>query len=110
MWLWDDLDGKEDMDWVIDAVREGTLLTVTDGSLMEEHIPHVCSACFILECTQGRSRLIRAFPENSRSANAYRGELLGLMAIHLLLKAVEVVSPGSGGTVEIFSDCLGALG
>ena len=89
------------MDWVIDAVKEGTLLTVTDGSFMEEHIPHVCLVCFILECTQGRGRLIGAFSENSRSANAYCGELLGLMAIHLLLKAVEVVSQGSGGMVEI---------
>jgi hypothetical protein len=32
------------------------------------------------------------------------------MAIHLLLLAVNTVSPGLAGQVEIYSDCLGALG
>ena len=44
------------------------------------------------------------------AANAYRGELLGLMAVHLLLLAVETTSPGLRGSAAIYSDCLGALG
>ena len=32
------------------------------------------------------------------------------MAIHLLLLAVNTVSPGLTGRVKIYSDCLGALG
>jgi hypothetical protein len=44
------------------------------------------------------------------AANAYRGELLGLMAVHLLLLAVNTVSPGLSGSATIYSDCLGALG
>ena len=43
-------------------------------------------------------------------ANAYRGELLGLMAVHLLLLAVKTVSPGLSGSATIYSDCIGALG
>ena len=50
-----------------------------------------------------------SFPEASKAANAYQGELLGLMAIHLLLLAVNTVSPGLAGRVKIYSDCLGAL-
>ncbi len=44
------------------------------------------------------------------AANAYRGELLGLMAVHLLLLAVNTVLPGLSGSATIYSDCLGALG
>lgn len=43
-------------------------------------------------------------------ANAYRGELLGLMAVHLLLLAVNRVNPGLNGSTYIYLDCLGALG
>ena len=39
----------------------------------------------------------------------YCGELLGLMAVHLLLLAVETVLPGLSGCAMIYSDCLGAL-
>jgi hypothetical protein len=35
--------------------------------------------------------------------------MLGLMAVHLLLLAVNTVSPGLTGLVRVYSDCLGAL-
>jgi hypothetical protein len=40
---------------------------------------------------------------------SYRGELAGLMVIHLLLLAVNKVTPTLTGLVHIYSDCLGAL-
>jgi hypothetical protein len=40
----------------------------------------------------------------------YRGELLGLMAIHLILLAVNKLDKQLPGLVKIYSDCLGALG
>jgi hypothetical protein len=64
----------------------------------------------VLECTKGRGRLAGAFAEASAAANAHRGELLELMAVHLLLLAVKTVSPGLSGSATIYSDCLGALG
>ena len=42
-------------------------------------------------------------------ANAYQGELLGLMAIHLILLSVNKINPTLKGRVEIILDCLGAL-
>ncbi len=39
-------------------------------------------AAFILECTRHQGMLVGLFPEASKAANAFRGELLGLMAIH----------------------------
>lgn len=53
--------------------------------------------------------MIGSFSESSRVANAYRGELLGLMAIHLILLSMDKVHSGNAGSVKVVSDCLGAL-
>jgi hypothetical protein len=42
-------------------------------------------------------------------ANAYRGELLGLMAIHLIIVSINKMNLKLSGSVQIVSDCLGAL-
>ena len=108
-WLWDDLVIVGDEDWIFQAIQDGSIFAVTDGSYMKEHFPDVCSAAFVLECQQGRGRIVGSFVEKSSAACAYRGELLGLMAIHLLLLAANKVQPDIQGYVTIFSDCLGAL-
>jgi hypothetical protein len=53
--------------------------------------------------------LVVSFAEKSSSANAYRGELLGLMAVHLILLAVNTVHTDLKGSAHIYTDCLGAL-
>jgi hypothetical protein len=50
-----------------------------------------------------------AFSEQTMAACSYRGELLGLLAIHLILLSVNKVNPNLLGSVHIYSDCLGAL-
>jgi hypothetical protein len=95
--------------WLYEAVEDNTLVGVTDGSYIREICPHLCSAAVILECTKGRGRLVLSFPEQCLQANAYRGELLGLMALHLLLLAINKTKPLLEGSVHIYSDCLGAL-
>eukprot|EP00956_Cyclotella_meneghiniana_P008125 scaffold10809_cov23-Cyclotella_meneghiniana.AAC.4 len=82
---------------------------VTDGSYIKEITREACSSGFVLECTAGRGRIIGSFPEQSKDACAYRGELLGLLAIHLVLLAANKLEPQLQGSVEIVSDCLGAL-
>ena len=108
-WMWKSLKLVGEEDWIFTAIREGTLIAVTDGSYIRELFPNVCSCAFVLECTQGRGRILGSFPEQSRAANAYRGELLGLLAIHLILLAVNKVHPNLPGSAIIYSDCLGAL-
>jgi hypothetical protein len=87
----------------------GTLNTVTDGSYIRGHYLDLYSAAFILKCKCSGGHVVGAFPEASIKANALCEELLGLMAVHLLLLAVNTVSPGLTGLVRVYSDCLSAL-
>ena len=74
--------------WIEEAIANRSCVAVTNGSYMRELYPNVCSAAFIFECTDGTGRLIGSFPETTISENAYQGELLGLMAIHLILRSI----------------------
>lgn len=93
------------------AIRNGTLLVVTDGSYIKEMHPELCSATFVLECSQTETggRMIGSFPELSPDACAYPGKMLGLLALHLILLAVNKLHPELDGQVALYSDCLGAL-
>ena len=64
---------------------------------------------FIIECKKGRGRIVGSFADRTATANAYRGELLGLMAVHLLLLSVNKVNSDLRGEAHIISDCLGTL-
>jgi len=109
-WLWDSLVLIGDDDWLVEAIAEGTCMAVTDGSYIKELYPNMCSAAFILECRQGRGRIFGSFAEQSSVACAYRGELMGLMAIHLIFLAANKLRPSLEGHADVYSDCLGALG
>ena len=97
-------------EWIKDAIEGWTLVAVTDGSYIKERYPHLCSAAFVLECSKGSGRVFGSFLVCSQGANVYRGELMGLMAIHLILLAANKVWPSLRGRVVIYSDCLGAIG
>ena len=109
MWMWRSLRVIGDEHWLEDAIEAGSCRAVTDGSYIKEQFPNICSAAFILECKEGRGRIIGSFLEQTVAACAYRGELLGLMAVHLLLLAANKVRPGLAGSIEVHSDCVGAL-
>jgi hypothetical protein len=108
-WLWDHMTVHGGAKWLDHAIVKGTLVAVTDGSYIRDLYPNLCSAAFVLECSAGRGRLYGSFLETLLAANAYRGESLGLMAIHLILLSVNKLHPELTGSVEIVSDCLGAL-
>ena len=108
-WMWDSmvLVGKDD--WIEKAIANCSCVAVTDGYYMRELYPNVCSTAFIFECTNGTGRLIGSFPETTVSENVYRGELLGLMEIHLILRSINEMYPALSGLVTIISDCLGEI-
>lgn len=65
---------------------------------------------FVLECQNGIGRILGCILEGSKDSCPYRGELLGLLAVHLILLAVNKLRPDLTGKVRIALDCLGALG
>jgi hypothetical protein len=109
MWTWNEMKVVGGTEWLSQAVEGGTFIAVRDGSYIWEHFSNLCSMAFILECTCGGGGVVGAFPEALTEANIFHGELLGLISIHLLLLAVNTVSPGLTGHVRVYSDCLGAL-
>jgi hypothetical protein len=93
-WMWDNLQWVGDDEWLARVITEGTCIAVTDGSYMRDLYVTFNSATVVIECTKGRGWLWCSFPEASQEACSYRGELLGLMAIHLILLAINEVNPG----------------
>jgi hypothetical protein len=108
-WLWDNISIAGGYDWLHKAIQDGSLLAVTDGSYIREQYPNLCSAAFVLECKKGQGRLTGSFLETLQVANAYRGELLGLMAIHLILLSADKIHGAQIGSAEVVSNCLGPL-
>ena len=100
-WLWDNLSIMGDPDWIAALIADNSCVAVTDGSYMKELFPDLNSAAFVLECSKGRGRLMGSFVEHTPNAGAYRGELLGLMAIHLILRSINEVFTVLQGLVHI---------
>ena len=109
LWMWDDLNLQGDAGWLEESIRDNSLVAVTDGSYIKEMYPDLCSAAFVIICSKGRGRLSGSFAETSQAACAYRGELMGVMAIHLILLSVNKVNPNLQGLATVVCDCLGAL-
>ena len=87
--MWEHVIGEdEDMVWLVEAFKNGTAIMVTDGSFDRKRAKNVSGAGWVITCTRSRKFLKGSFFEVSKSASAYRGELLGLVALHTLVLAV----------------------
>ena len=91
------------------TIQDNSLVAVADGSYIRQMYPDLCAAAFVLECKKGQGRIIGSFSEESIAANAYWGELLGIMAVHLILVSVNRLNSLLASSVEVVSDCLGVL-
>jgi hypothetical protein len=89
--MWDNLKWEGNDDWLAEAIRRETCVAVTDGSYMSKVYPNIHAAAFVLECSHCTGQLWGSFPERCHNACSYRGELVGLMAIHLILCAINDV-------------------
>lgn len=76
-WLWEHVSFAGGTSWMAQAIKDESLLAVTEGSYIKQLYPNICSATFILECLKGRGRIIGSFKEATSVANAYRDKLLG---------------------------------
>ena len=82
------VEGDIDVEWIRDALINGTFIAVTDGSYDRVTAPTISSSGWIIVCTACHRTLRGSFFEVSRSAGSYRGELLGLVAIHTFAIAI----------------------
>jgi hypothetical protein len=87
-WMWDYVSDREsDPSWVKDALTTGTAIFSTDGSFRPKADALVSGAGWVIACTKTRRTLEGSFYEWASSASSYRGELLGLVAIHTFILA-----------------------
>ena len=109
-WMWTNVrnEGKN-LRWVVDAISGGTAVWVTDGSYNRTVAPHTSGAGWLICCTRTGLKMTGRFYERSHKASSYRAELLGLLAIHVLLAALEEYYSIPGSTGKICCDNQGAL-
>ena len=70
-------------------MQEGTTIWVTDGSYNKKVAPDVSGAGWLVYCTKRDKKLFGSFYKRSPQAGLYRGELLGLLAVHTVILAME---------------------
>jgi hypothetical protein len=85
-WMWDYVpDVTSEPSWLLLALKRDTSVLPTDGSYDRKRGPYVSGAGWVTACRRSGNILKGSFFEFSRDANSYRGELLGLVAIHTLV-------------------------
>jgi len=109
-WMWENVHNEgQNLAWVVDAMTNGTAIWVTDGSYHRDAAPQVSGAGWLVYCTKRKRKLYGSFFERSPKAGSYRGELLGLLAIHTLIAALEQFYSLPATTNKVCCDNQGAL-
>ena len=109
-WMWQNV-GNDDtsLDWLVTAIERGTTIWVTDGSYNKDIAPTISGAGWVIYCTETKKRFYGNFYEQSPSAGSYRGELLGLLALHTLATALEKYFSLADGVAKLCCDNQAAL-
>ena len=93
-WMWEEIGtgeawNKNNLTWLVDGMKNGTLILVADGSYDRKRAPNVSGAGWVIYCTQTQRLLRGFFYELSDSASSYRAEQLGILALLHLSLALE---------------------
>ncbi len=87
--MWDNIQGgKMGVEWIRTALTNESFIGVTDGLYNRVRAKHVSSLGWVICCTRTRHLLRGLFFETSPKAGLYRGELVGLVAVHTMIAAV----------------------
>ena len=76
------------MTWLVNGMKKNTITWCTDGSYHRKHAPNVSGAGWMAYCTKTHNSMTGNLYEMSEDAGSYRGEQLGLCAIHHLIAAL----------------------
>ena len=98
-----------DLTWVTEAISTSSTVWVTDDLYNKDITPLVSGAGWILYCKRTKQQLNESFFEVSPNAGSYRAELLGLLAIDLLVSAIKKYFGLGTSTSVIACDNQGAL-
>ncbi len=93
--LWLSLDFDGDGSWILDGMINCSLIIIHDGSYMKEILPLISSEATMIYCTKTRARCKCTWAEQSDSAGAYCGEILGGIMLQLILQAAAASYQGS---------------
>jgi hypothetical protein len=52
-WLWNHMQVERGMELILEAIQDGSLVSVTDGLYIRQLYRNLCLAAFVLECTKG---------------------------------------------------------
>lgn len=109
--MWEHIEVTGSLDSVIRAVKEGTAIWCTDGSFDRVMMPDVSSAGWVIFDPLTNNHLHGSFYEVSGdTAGSYRGELLGLTALHLVACAIKELFGDFERANQLFCDNERALG
>ena len=114
---WDRFKCSGDGWWIRDALLDGTLVMVSDGSYMASRHIGACSGAFVLKCTRTKQKAMCAWAEVQKVSDNYRGELLGdigfLSVIHAILShpssKPSLVAAEKVKRVKAWTDCNGVI-
>ena len=85
-WMWDYVcDNNSEPSWIPQACEQGTIIMATDRSYDRKRGPNISGAGWMIVCKSTGKTIKGSFYEFSNNAGSYRGELLGLVAIHSFL-------------------------
>ncbi len=109
--MWDYIqEGEADVSWISVALTTGTFIGVTDGSYDHVRAGTVSGSGWIICCTKTKQLLRGSFYKILPRAGSYRGELLGLVALHTLIVAVAKHFQLATAVGKICCDNISALG
>jgi hypothetical protein len=110
-WMWDHTYLPYGFDADIDAILAGSAIYVTDGSYNRSLRADLDGAGWLIYCTSRKKIVFKgSFCETNAAAGSYRGELLGLLAIHVFVLSVsEFYDCNDGSRGLVACDNLGGL-
>ena len=111
-WMWESIEVTGSLDSVVTAVKNGTAIWCTDGSFNRVMMPDISSAGWVVFDPLTKHHLHGSFYEVSGedAASAYRGELLGLTALHLVAVAIKELFGEIDASNALYCDNERALG